>query len=268
MDAPQEGQPAPDLPLVDELIVGTVKRIVPYGAYVALDEYGDAEGLLHISEISSRWVRNIRNHVREGQKTVLKVLRVDPRKRHINLSLRRVTERMKRERLLQRKRDIRGRKLFDMAVAQMQLDPGTVTDALERRLQDRFGSLYAGFETAAAEGNAALIDAGIPKDQAAALTEIADARIRIQLKKVSGILDVTCPRPNGVEVLRAAFRKAHNIERPANVDVAISVVGAPRYRIDVQADNYKTAEKTLEHAVHVAVETVETAGGEASFTRT
>jgi translation initiation factor 2 subunit 1 len=175
---------------------------------------------------------------------------------------------MKRERLLQRKRDIRGRKLFNMAMEQMQLDHSAATDAVERRIQDRFGSLYAGFETTATMGGDILTDIGITSDWATVLTEIADRRIRIQRKKVNGILDVTCRQSNGVEVLRAAFRKAQTIERPENVDVAISVVGAPRYRIDVQADNYKTAEKTLERAVEVVLERVESAGGEGQFTRT
>jgi translation initiation factor 2 alpha subunit (eIF-2alpha) len=57
---------APFLPEPGELVVSTVKKIAPYGAYVALDEFNDTEGLLHISEISSRWVKNIRDHVREG----------------------------------------------------------------------------------------------------------------------------------------------------------------------------------------------------------
>ena len=92
-------------PEVGDLIIGTITSIVPYGAYVSLDEYEEKEGLLHISEVSSRWVKNIRNFVREGQKNVLKVLRISPEKGHIDLSLRRVTMREKREKLLEWKRD-------------------------------------------------------------------------------------------------------------------------------------------------------------------
>ena len=61
----------------------------------------------------------------------------------------------------------------------MQLDRGTATAPVEHHLQDRFCSLYAGFETTAAEGKDVLVDAGIPSNCATALTEIADARIRI-----------------------------------------------------------------------------------------
>ncbi|MCK4434705.1 S1 RNA-binding domain-containing protein, partial [Candidatus Bathyarchaeota archaeon] len=63
-------------PEIGDLVMATVGDVKDYGAYVKLDEY-DQMGLLHISEISSSWVRNIRNFVREGQKVVLKVLRVD-----------------------------------------------------------------------------------------------------------------------------------------------------------------------------------------------
>jgi len=85
------------LPEVGDLVVATVTRIVDYGAYVKLDEYQGIEGLVHIQEISSTWVRNIRNHAREGQKLVLKVLRVNLQRNQVDLSLRRVTGREKTE---------------------------------------------------------------------------------------------------------------------------------------------------------------------------
>src|SRR4030067_3723450 len=89
----------PEWPEPGDLVLTSVQRITDYGAYVTLDEY-EKEGLLHVSEGSSGWVRNIREFVREGQKTVLKVLRVDPEKRHVDLSLRRVSRRERREKLL------------------------------------------------------------------------------------------------------------------------------------------------------------------------
>ena len=87
-----------------DLVLASVQRITDFGAYVTLDEYGK-EGLLHVSELSSGWVRNMRDFVREGQKVVLKVLRVDAEKRHIDLSLRRVSRRERREKVLAWKRD-------------------------------------------------------------------------------------------------------------------------------------------------------------------
>src|SRR6266480_2960343 len=87
-------------PEVGDLVVATVKRVEDYGAYVKLDEFAGIEGLVHISEMATTWVRNIRDHAREGQKLVLKVLRVNPQRNQIDLSLRRVTGREKSEKLL------------------------------------------------------------------------------------------------------------------------------------------------------------------------
>ena len=59
-----------------ELIVGTVYKVVNYGAFANLEEYAGKEAFIHISEVSSGWVKNIRDHVRENQKIVARVLRV------------------------------------------------------------------------------------------------------------------------------------------------------------------------------------------------
>ncbi|TMI33648.1 S1 RNA-binding domain-containing protein [Candidatus Bathyarchaeota archaeon] len=77
----------PLMPEVGDLVVTTVTRVEDYGAYVKLDEFSGIEGLVHISEISTTWVRNIREHARQGQKLVLKVLRVEKLKRSSKVPL-------------------------------------------------------------------------------------------------------------------------------------------------------------------------------------
>jgi len=70
----------------------TVDEVFDQGAYASLDAYGGKEGMIHISEIASGWIKNIRRHVKEGQKTVCKVLKVDENKEQIDLSMRRVKD--------------------------------------------------------------------------------------------------------------------------------------------------------------------------------
>jgi len=255
------------VPETGELVVGTVVRIVPYGAYITLDEYNNIEGLLHISEISSSWVKNIRDHVREGQKAVLKVLRADPEKVHVDLSLRRVNEREKREKLLEWKRERRGKKLLDMAAERMKVSPEEAFEKVGVILEDRFGSLYAGFEKATGEGMAPLTKVNVPQDWAKVIVEIAKAKVRIPRMKVRGTLELSCSKPNGVAVLREAFKKAAGIKKPENTDIRIYVTGAPKYRIEVLAGSYKEVEKLLEDAVQVVLKTVEAGGGEGKFKR-
>ncbi len=64
-----------EAPSIGEVVVGVVKEIERFGAYVELVDYPGWEGFIHISEISLKWIRNIRDYLREGQKEVFKILR-------------------------------------------------------------------------------------------------------------------------------------------------------------------------------------------------
>jgi translation initiation factor 2 subunit 1 len=258
---------APFLPEPGELVVSTVKKIAPYGAYVALDEFNDTEGLLHISEISSRWVKNIRDHVRENQKVVLKVLRVDAAKLHIDLSLRRVNDRERKTKIQQWKQESRGRKLFNMAAEKLGLNTDEAYQKIGVLLETKFDSIYTALEKTVEGGVEVLVKSGVPPDWAEVLTESAKGKIRLPYMRIRGELELTCAKPNGVAVLRDAFRKAKRVRKPKGTNVKIYVVGAPRYRIEVTARSYKEAEQLLKKAVQTAMDAVKSGGGKAEFTR-
>jgi translation initiation factor 2 subunit 1 len=255
------------LPEIGELVVGTVVRIVPYGSYVTLDEYNNVEGLLHISEVSSGWVRNIGEHIREGQKTVLKVLRTDPQKMHVDLSLRRVSEREKKDKLLDWKQENRGRRLLDMAAEKIKISPDEAYQKVGTVIEEKFGNIYKGLERVLVDGQEPLIKAGVPPEWAQALEDVAKSRIRIHRVQIRGTLQLMSNGSKGVETLHEAFQKALSVRKPKNAQVEIYTVGPPRYRIEVVAENFKQAERILDNAVQAAVETMTSHGGEGKFTR-
>ena len=43
-----------NMPEQDELVLSTVKKIMPYGAFCTLDEYSNREAFVHISEVAPR----------------------------------------------------------------------------------------------------------------------------------------------------------------------------------------------------------------------
>jgi len=254
-------------PEVGDLVIGTVTQIVPYGAYVTLDEYNIEGGLLHISELSSRWVKNIRSHVREGQKVVLKVRRVDAKRRHVDLSLRRVTGRERSAKLLEWKRERKGMTILRVASEKMGADLEKAYKNVGSKIEARYGSVYLGLEEAHEKGEGALLEAGVPEKWAKVLSKMAREKIRVPKVRVRGILSISCRKPNGVERIRKVFKKATSVERPEGTSVKAYVLGAPRYRIEVSAKNYKDAERVLEMAVQTALKRIKTAGGEGSFKR-
>src|SRR4030043_248940 len=82
-----------------ELVIGTVAKVENFGAFITLDEFPGKEGFIHIAEIATGWVKRIRNHIKEKQKVVCKVTNVDTHKQHIDLSLKRVNEHQKRDKI-------------------------------------------------------------------------------------------------------------------------------------------------------------------------
>jgi polyribonucleotide nucleotidyltransferase len=57
---------------IGETYLGTVQRIVDFGAFVEI--FPGVEGLLHISEISDRRIRDVRDELKEGQQVMVKCI--------------------------------------------------------------------------------------------------------------------------------------------------------------------------------------------------
>jgi len=68
---------------VGEIVYGIVTNIVNYGAFVNVGEY---TGLIHISELSDNYVKNIHDYVEVGEKVKLKVVEVDEEQKRVKLS--------------------------------------------------------------------------------------------------------------------------------------------------------------------------------------
>lgn len=74
----------------DDELSGTVTGIQPYGAFIALDE--KTQGLVHISEITYGFVKDIHEHLSVGQEVTVKVLEIDDVDHKISLSIRALEE--------------------------------------------------------------------------------------------------------------------------------------------------------------------------------
>lgn len=67
-----------------DLVYGTITNILGYGAFVEIDK--NYTGLVHISEFSDGYVRNIRDFVQIGEKVKLRVIEVDEENKRLKLS--------------------------------------------------------------------------------------------------------------------------------------------------------------------------------------
>ena len=79
----------------DEIVEGLVTGIEQYGIFVSLDEY--YSGLIHISEISDGYVRDVNNFVNIGETIRVKVLDSDDDTFHVKLSIKNIDYRINRD---------------------------------------------------------------------------------------------------------------------------------------------------------------------------
>ncbi len=92
---------------VGSILEGKVISVMPFGAFVDLG--GKKSGLVHISEISSGYVKNINEHVKKGDTLRVKVIGIDENGK-ISLSAKQAvkeTQKQKNDTLREPRRSVR-----------------------------------------------------------------------------------------------------------------------------------------------------------------
>ncbi len=249
-----------------ELVVGRVDDIENFGVFIDLLEYEDKRGLCHISEVASGWIKNVRDHVNEDQRVVAKVLDVDENAHQIDLSLKDVNDHQRKDKIQEWKSEQKADNWMELAFGE-DVDDATYADIANELLAE-FGSLYDGFEQAAIHGPDAFSESALTDEDVQALVETARENVSVPYVTVTGYVDLECPTQNGVDVIREAMQAAEgNGDIPDEVELEVTYVGSPEYRIEVQAPEYKTAEAELEASANRAAAVVHDHSGTAQFHR-
>jgi translation initiation factor 2 subunit 1 len=247
-----------DWPQESELVVCTVENVKDFVAFVSLDEYGGRQGLIPISEIATGWIKYIRDHIREGQKIVCKVLNVDRTRGHIDLSLKDVNEHQRREKIREWKNESKARKWIGFVAEQAGSSPAEIEDVIFKK----YGSLYPVFEDIVVEPETTLKKLGLSKKVSETLQKVAQENVKVPSVEVTGLLHLTSTEPDGITVIKNALKKAGAEQKGAGISIELLYLGAPTYRIKVTAPDYKKAEKAIEKAANAAIAVVEKSGGE------
>lgn len=233
----EKGMPEPG-----EIVVCTVRETTSHGIYVNLDQYGAMNGFLHVSEISTGWVRNIERVARPQQKLVLKVIRANRQRQEIDLSLRQVTNEERRAKVIEWKREERALAILNAVKKKLNLDDGTLA-TYSAKLEEGFGTLYEALEMAAKKGEKGLSSLALPAEVAKAVAQTAGEKIVPPRYEVGALVEVSSRSAEGIEEVKKTLLAAVG---SSSADVRITYAGAPKYRVRITADDYKQAEKVLD----------------------
>jgi translation initiation factor 2 subunit 1 len=222
-----------------ELVFCTVAKIQYHAVTVMLDEY-DKPGLIPISEVSAGRIRNIRDFVEENKKVVCKVIRVDPERGHIDLSLRRVNDSQRRSKTDVIKQEQKAEKIIEVLAERLKIAPAQLYKEVSAPLMKHYAWLYLAFEEVI-EKNTSLEKLGLKKELAEKLEEIIREKIKPKKVEIVSKIAIQTYDENGLELIKQAFAKVKEIDS----HIQVNYLGGGTYRMLITAKDYKKAESLL-----------------------
>ncbi len=225
----------------DEFVVVKIVQILGYGVFVELLEYNNTRGFVHISNVSSSWIKNIRNLVKINQVRVAKVLNVDTAKKQIDLSFAGISPQMERQKLTDFKQVNREEKLIAILAKSEKKDFDTVWNEVADPLVNEFGSLFKAFEKIALGED---LSGFVSKKWWAPVKDLVEKNIVVSVKTLRGSMSLKTLSSNGVEDIHEFFKDILKQK-----DCAVVYSGAGKYSLICSAPTYKEAEKTIKSTI-------------------
>ncbi|MCS6769015.1 MAG: S1 RNA-binding domain-containing protein [Candidatus Caldarchaeum sp.] len=247
-------------PEVGELVVGRITSVKDYGAYLEVDEYPGYEGFIHVSEVSLKWVRNIREHLKEGQRVVLKIIRVNPQTNQIDLSMRRVSQKEKVDKLLEVKKKTKVLKMFKA------LESSGSKNIVEKLIvvYPNLVNLYDCLERIASGEDARNFFPSLSESEEENLKKAVEQEIKVREVEMRVDVIMRCDGPKGLEAIRQAAEKAEQVAGPAEL-IEITTKGAPVYSVLVKASSKERASELLSKAFEACQMIMTSFGGSAQL---
>ncbi|AJF62156.1 TPA: S1 RNA-binding domain-containing protein [Candidatus Woesearchaeota archaeon] len=247
-------------PEESEIVMCTVTNIQYSSVFVKIDDY-NISGMIHISEIAAGRIRNIRDYVKEGKKVACKVLRINEARGHVDLSLRRVNESQRKQKVNEIKLEQKAESIIDYIARQNKIDTKKLYDEISGKLFKDYSYIHHAFEDVIA-GHLSVSDFA-DKKFAPQMEELIRQRFTPKDIEISGVASLSTYEGNGIETIKGALTGAEKIK-----GVRITYLGGGKYRFSVTAPDYKEAEPKLKQASEIAVEYVLKHKGQAEFKRT
>ncbi len=223
------------LPSMGELVICKITKVNPNSAFAHLIEY-NREGMIHISEVSSGWVRDIRQFVKADQTVIAKVMRSD--ENTLSLSLKRVERKQENDKIKEYKLNQRAEKMLEIAAAKLGKNLNQAYEEVGFLLQEKFGTMYDGFKMAM-ENTQVLRSRGVSDKWIDAIKEVAEKNIEQKEFEFKANLIIKTYKPNGIAIIKNVLG---SLEKEG---VEVHYIAAPTYLVKQRTKYAKKGEKRL-----------------------
>jgi len=228
------------LPDVGELVLVRINKVMPFGAYCTLTEYG-ISAYLPIAEVANGWIKNIHEFIKDGQSAVAKVIFVDKEKRAIDISLKRVSNKEKKDKLNESSMEKRAEQLFKQALERA--GKTAEIEAIKQKLAQKFSTYVELLEEAYKPDGAKNLSSVLGSELAEALHDIAVKSIKPKVFEVSYTLELSAKNRKGnIDTIKEALSAIEQL------GVQVIYEGAPHYLLRATGETYPVAEGKITKA--------------------
>ena len=233
-----------DLPERDEVVIVKITKVLDYGVFVEIIEYDNTRGFVHISNVASTWIKNIRNFVKNGQIRAAKVLNIDRDKGQVDLSFASVSSGREKQKINDYRQFKRSEKLIEALAKQNKKKFDDVWEKVAEPLTEEFGTLHEAFKKIAMGKN---IKGIVPKEWEKPVKELVEKNITISEKFLKGTAKVSSRSPKGVKDVKEVLGEMESIK-----GCEVIYAGAGSYSVSCGATTFKEAEKILNESIQNA----------------
>lgn len=228
------------LPRVGELVIANISKISKFGAYCRLPEYNELEVFLPVREVSSGWIKNIREKIHEGQTLVCTVIFYDKEKGAIDVSLKRVSPSASKEKTRSYNLEKRLAALFlqTIKVAKEQQNK----DELIRTALAEFGT-YTNLVNNATSNTKEFTISKLPKKLKESIIKVLESNRKQKRHVVSYMATFYT-----YNTISGATEIRNLINMIKNIGVDVTYIGAPKYRLMAEGEDYSVAEEKIKKA--------------------
>ncbi len=211
-----------------ELNIGTVyvckvKKLLQHGIIVQIGDT-DKEGFVHISELSKRWVKDVKDIAKEGDKIVCKLIKLEPQS--TELSAKRVTDNEERQALKEWSVENRIGRIIEKTFKKD-------SSSFVQKIKEKYGSVYEFYNAVLKNGKPALEELKFNKESTDAIIDFVEkTKKKITIKTDLFVQDFT---EGGIENIKRLLQKPYS----GKGNYSIKYIKAPRYLLTVNAGDTK-----------------------------
>ncbi|MGV9200209.1 MAG: hypothetical protein ACOC4M_15495, partial [Promethearchaeia archaeon] len=196
-----------------------------------------------------------------GQRVVLRVLRVDEHKGHVDLSLRRVNSAQRKNRMKEWKYAVKFENLLQFLADEV--EEMTLSDAYGQigfPVLELFEDQYQETVEELKENGEQIVEEikDVSDEIKEKFLQIVNENVKISTVSIIGKLELIVRTSNGIELIKNTLKEAKSVIEPKETRrIEITYLGAPSYRIEVVSKDYLDAENILSDFLEVIEKNIE-----------